>query len=172
MRLLLKESYTVDYAGFRWRAAALLLDIAILWFFNYVVNGLWNIASGTPWAGIAAGELGENLDVQVSYLGWRWLVFALGFVGYFVGFWGWRGQTPGKIITRLKITTLDGARIGWDRAAIRFIGYLLSIVFLGIGHLWLIFDARKQSIYDKMANTYVIRIPGKPTSKEITRNTD
>jgi uncharacterized RDD family membrane protein YckC len=157
----MKESYTVDYAGFWFRLAALLIDVLVLWGINYLMTGIWNVSTGFPWNGVPAAQLEDTLTATVSHVGWRWLVFFIIFTGYFIGFWAWRGQTPGKMLTRIKITLLDGSRIGWKRAFSRFIGYLLSMVFLFVGFLWLAFDSRRQGFHDKLADTYVIRVPRK-----------
>jgi uncharacterized RDD family membrane protein YckC len=161
MRLLMKESYTVDYAGFWLRLGAVLIDGVILWGFNYLMTGIWNISTGLVWSSISTQQIGDAVTVPVTHIGWRWLLFLIVFVAYFMVFWAWRGQTPGKMLARIKITYLDGSNIGWNGAFIRFVGYLISAVFLFIGFFWLPFDARKQGLYDKLANTYVIRLPRK-----------
>jgi uncharacterized RDD family membrane protein YckC len=158
MRLLMKESYTVDYAGFWFRLAAILIDGVVLWGINYIMTGIWNIISGIPWTSSAVNQLGDSITPAITHVGLRWLAFVIIFCAYFVGFWGWRGQTPGKMLTRTKITLLDGSRIGWNRAIARFIGYLISALFLLIPFLWIAFDTRKQGIHDKLAGTYVIRV--------------
>jgi uncharacterized RDD family membrane protein YckC len=161
MRLLMKESYTVDYAGLGFRLAAILIDGVILWGINYIITGFWNISSGIPWTSTSVNALGDTITSPIPHVGLRWLTFLIILCGYFIGFWGWRGQTPGKMLTRTRITLLDGSRIGWNRSLIRFIGYLITAVFIFIPFLWIAFDTRRQGIHDKMAGTYVIRIPRK-----------
>ena len=51
-RILVKESYIVDYAGFWWRLGAFIIDGVILWGINYLMNGLWNLATGLVWSGL------------------------------------------------------------------------------------------------------------------------
>jgi uncharacterized RDD family membrane protein YckC len=40
---------------------------------------------------------------------------------------------------------------------IRYFGYLLSVMPLGLGYLWVAFDPRKQGFHDKLAGTVVVR---------------
>ena len=40
---------------------------------------------------------------------------------------------------------------------IRYLGYFVSTIPLGLGLLWVGFDRRKQGWHDKMANTVVVR---------------
>jgi uncharacterized RDD family membrane protein YckC len=77
---------------------------------------------------------------------------------YTVGFWVWRGQTPGKIALRIRIVGVDGRPIGIGRAIGRYSGYIASAVFIFIGYLMIGFDRRKQGLHDKIARTYVVRM--------------
>ena len=40
---------------------------------------------------------------------------------------------------------------------LRYLGYFVSIITLGIGFLWVAFDPRKQGLHDKIASTVVVR---------------
>ena len=100
-RRIRSESYTVDYAGIWMRLAALLVDIVILVLVSRLYNGLWGLATG---AGFWGGEAVDPAmpDGVVGYTSYSWAIsgaiFFLIFVAYFIGFWGWRGQTPGKML--------------------------------------------------------------------------
>ena len=77
---------------------------------------------------------------------------------YTIGFWAWRGQTPGKMALRIQVVGVDGHPIGVGRAIVRYIGYLASTLgFLG-GFLMIGLTRRKQGLHDKIAGTYVVRI--------------
>jgi uncharacterized RDD family membrane protein YckC len=161
MRYLMRESYTVDYAGFWLRIAAFIIDGAILWGLNYALNGIWNIATGVGWSGGTVEQFGETITTTVSHWGMRVLVIFLVQAVYFVIFWGWRGQTPGKMALRIKIARFDGSRIGWSGAFLRYCGYIISTLIIFIGFFWIPFDGRRQGIHDKIAETFVIRVPRK-----------
>jgi uncharacterized RDD family membrane protein YckC len=157
-QLLVKESHTVDYAGFWWRSAASIIDITILWGINYLMTGLWNLATNIPWGGLTQ-EIIET-GVTTAPLWWlRLIVFFLVQVGYFVCFWTWQGQTPGKWVMHIKVARFDGSRIGWGSALLRYCGYIISAVILFIGFLWVGVDSRRQGLHDKIAETFVIRLP-------------
>jgi len=75
---------------------------------------------------------------------------------YFVGFWGLRGATPGKQLLGLRVTDEDDrSPIGLGRAALRFLGYLLSAASLGIGFLMI--AAGGGGLHDRVARTRVVR---------------
>lgn len=80
---------------------------------------------------------------------------------YWLGFWSWRGQTPGKMVVGIKIIRTDSSPVTWQHALIRCSGYLVSVITLFIGFIWVAFDARKQGFHDKIADTYVVKLPVK-----------
>ncbi len=50
---------------------------------------------------------------------------------YFVGFWGWRGQSPGMIPFNMRIVMADdGSKPDWVRMLLRYVGLLISIAIL------------------------------------------
>ena len=77
---------------------------------------------------------------------------------YFAGMEGsaWRA-TLGKLVVGVKVTTLDGQRIGLGRATARLLAKLLSLALLGFGFVLAGVDARKQALHDKVAGTLVVR---------------
>jgi uncharacterized RDD family membrane protein YckC len=82
-------------------------------------------------------------------------------ITYFVGFWTWRGQTPGMMLLGLRVARdVDGTPPGFTRSLLRYVGYLLSWVALFIGFIWVAFDSRKQGWHDKIAGTVVVRRSG------------
>lgn len=82
-------------------------------------------------------------------------------IAYFVGFWTWRGQTPGMMLLGLRVAReSDGTPPGLARSILRYVGYLLSGFVLFIGFIWIAFDSRKQGWHDKIAGTVVVRRTG------------
>ena len=77
---------------------------------------------------------------------------------YFIGMWTWRGQTLGLMVVNAKVVKTDGKPIDLRAAVIRYLGYLLCGLTLGLGFLLIAFDKRKQGLHDKLAETYVINV--------------
>jgi len=65
--------------------------------------------------------------------------------------------TLGKRVVGVRVTTLDGQRIGFGRATARLLAKLLSLALLGLGFVLAGVDARKQALHDKVADTLVVR---------------
>jgi uncharacterized RDD family membrane protein YckC len=74
---------------------------------------------------------------------------------YFVVSWARSGQTVGKALTGIKVVRTDGYPLGFGKAILRYIGYLISSLLLSLGFLWIGFDARRQGWHDKIAGTLV-----------------
>lgn len=73
-------------------------------------------------------------------------------------FWMSKGATPGKMLKGLRIVdaeTLEPASNG--RLIIRYIGYYVSSIVLGLGFFWVLWDKNKQGWHDKMAKTLVVK---------------
>ena len=85
------------------------------------------------------------------------LSFIIG-LGYYWYFWTRQnGQTPGKSVMKIRVIKKDGSPIKDADAVIRFVGYYVSAVFVGLGFFWAISDANHQGWHDKLANTYVVK---------------
>jgi uncharacterized RDD family membrane protein YckC len=63
--------------------------------------------------------------------------------------------TLGKLVLGMKVTTLDGRRIGLGRASARTLAKLLSLAPLGLGFVLASTDARNQALHDRLAATLV-----------------
>lgn len=69
------------------------------------------------------------------------------------------GQTPGKMICRIRVIQTDGYPNGWKTVLLReTFGKIASCFVLLLGFLWVAFDFRKQGWHDKIAGTYVIKV--------------
>lgn len=106
---------------------------------------------------------------------------------YFVGFWTWRGQTPGKMLIGAKIVRTDGSPVGFIRALLRYIFYLFPlftpIMFFGANNiaalliilplvaLFIIgFNRQKRGLHDFIAGTCVINTRIGDTSLSVEDN--
>lgn len=73
-------------------------------------------------------------------------------------FWRYRGATPGKILLSARI--VDAETLGppsTGKLIGRYFAYLVSMIPLFLGFIWIAFDRRKQGWHDKLAGTVVIQ---------------
>ena len=79
-----------------------------------------------------------------------------------IGLWLYLGATPGKMAMSARIVDADtGEPLSATQSVIRYVGYFVSFIPLGIGYLWIAFDRRKQGWHDKTANSVVVRPLGR-----------
>jgi uncharacterized RDD family membrane protein YckC len=72
-------------------------------------------------------------------------------------FWRYRSATPGKMIIGAVIAdAATGGAPSMRQLLIRYFAYLVSILPVFLGFLWIALDARKQSFHDKLASTVVV----------------
>ena len=78
---------------------------------------------------------------------------------YHVAFWTWRGTTLGGIICQLRVVRTDGRPLGFAEALIRGLTGFFSLIVMGLGFLWILRDPERQSWHDRVAGTYVVKVP-------------
>ena len=121
------------YAGFGIRFLAFLIDSVILFGMNLVVGLL-----------------------VTNFLGAFMLQLFLGAV-YSIAFWVGQGATPGKMAVGIKVVMANGEPIEVGAACLRYFGYWLSGLILGIGYLMIALSAEKRGLHDNIAGTIVIK---------------
>ena len=143
---------SVEFASFSQRIAARLIDIVLVSFL---------FAAFLSLAGIEVdSNAGINSDLGLGI--WVWFLPVV-YLGYELPGTSNRGQTLGKRITGILIVRTDGITgIGFDRAITRFLTMIVCtfIPFVGILALgWYVFDPKRQNVPDKVARTFVVRVP-------------
>lgn len=75
-----------------------------------------------------------------------------------VVFWIYRQATPGKMMFSARIVDAStGAAPDTGQLLLRYLGYYVSMLFFGLGFVWIGIDPRKQGWHDKIARTVVVR---------------
>jgi uncharacterized RDD family membrane protein YckC len=80
-------------------------------------------------------------------------------LAYRFAFWAWKGATVGGIVCQLRVIRVDGSLVGPGEAMVRSLGSIFSIGILGLGCLWILRDPDRQAWHDKMAATFVVKVP-------------
>jgi len=78
---------------------------------------------------------------------------------YHVGFWTWRQTTIGGMICQLRLVRTDGGAVRAAEALVRALVGILSLAVAGLGFLWILRDPERQSWHDRIAGTYVVKVP-------------
>ncbi len=98
------------------------------------------------------------MPATMAVLFWFWALDLLGVWLYYALFESstWQG-TPGKRVLGIFVTDMQGRRISFGRATVRFFGKLLSSAVLFIGYFMAGFTAQKQALHDMLADCLVLR---------------
>jgi uncharacterized RDD family membrane protein YckC len=138
---------TVEYVGFWARVGACLIDTALA---MLVIVPLSIAVYGTSYFDVAStGLVAGPADVLIS-----WVLPAIAVVL----FWVYRQATPGKMAISARVVDAGtGGPLGVGRSIVRYLGYFVSTIPLGLGLLWVAFDPKKQGWHDKIAGTVVVR---------------
>lgn len=126
-----------EYAGFWRRLAAALVDTGLLMILFLIVLGPSYInASFLSLEGLVENSL--SLIITVA-------------------FWVKLLATPGKLLMGCQVVDADSTKpLTIRQGLLRYLGYYLSALPLGLGFLWIAWDKRKQGFHDKIANTVVL----------------
>jgi uncharacterized RDD family membrane protein YckC len=80
-------------------------------------------------------------------------------VAYSYYFWTTSGQTPGKMAMSLKVVSAEtGGLLEPSAALLRYVGYIVSSIPIGLGFLWVLWDPKHDAWHDKIAKTKVIKV--------------
>jgi uncharacterized RDD family membrane protein YckC len=145
-----------EYAGFLVRLIASIIDglvigVIMMALAMAVTIPMIFLLSATSDPNAASGAFTcVSCMADVAVLVVVWLYYA-GFESS--GFMG----TPGKILLGIKVSDMDGSRISFGKATIRFIFKTVLNMFFYVGSLYILISDKKQGLYDVIANTVVIR---------------
>lgn len=136
-------------APFSLRCGALLIDytlaVGIMAFATLLARTFGGSARATGEATLAVGYLTSLGALLLNFL--LLPVFT--------------GATVGKWATGLRIERQNGEPLGFGHATLRHtLGYLISLLTLGIGFLLAAFDGEGRALHDRIAGTIVVRERG------------
>jgi uncharacterized RDD family membrane protein YckC len=141
-------STEIRYVGFWARVGAALIDTILILIVTYpllVATYGWAYFNQDAKTAFFAGPV----DIFLN-----WIVPAL----VSIGFWLTKQATPGKMVVSAKVVDAKtGGKLSVGQSIGRYLAYYLSLLPLGLGFIWVAFDARKQGWHDKLAGTVVVR---------------
>lgn len=136
------------YAGFIQRLLAFLLDGLIIYGFLIISAILAVILS------LTLNDDLLSINLFNCYLFFQMIIFST--LYYVLQEASNRQATFGKRVMGIKVTNLDGGRIGLGQATGRTLGKILSAFFFFLGFLVQPFASQKQALHDVLAGTLVI----------------
>ena len=138
----------MNYANVWKRFVASIIDGIILYILGAVVGFVIGLAIGS-----AAGEGGAGtaaLIAGIVGLVINWLYYALQESSP-------KQSTIGKQAMGLVVTDINGEKISFAKASIRYFAKILSAIILMIGYIMAFFTEKKQGLHDMIAGTVVLQ---------------
>ena len=136
----------MDYAGFWKRFAAAFIDGIILTAISFPIGFVLGFAMAltvTDDPGVL-GAVGRVLGIVIG-----WCYYAIMESSA-------TQATLGKMALGIKVTDIDGNRIGFGRATGRHFAKIISAIILLIGYIMAAFTPKKQALHDMMADCLVV----------------
>ncbi len=131
----------------------LLRRLAAIFYDSWLVAAFWLLGAMVDTvvrAGLDLGSEGHHLPLQLYLL--------LAPVAFFTWFWMHGGQTLGMRAWRLKLLSRDGNPPSLRQSLVRCAAALLSMLALGLGYLWILFDPDRLSWHDRLSGTRLVLI--------------
>jgi uncharacterized RDD family membrane protein YckC len=102
-------------------------------------------------------HLALGMAFNIALPGWILLSHVFLVLGaYFVWYWHHGGQTLAMQTWKIRLTTPSGAEPSLARLALRYALAWPSLIYLGAGLLWAIFDRDRQFLHDRLAGTRLV----------------
>jgi uncharacterized RDD family membrane protein YckC len=157
MAIQTTHAHTRAHAGFISRAIAFVLDIVVM---SVAVLAAVALLQALLGFFTLYGVIGQRVVQSSPFRDIVVVVTALIGVGVAIGypvfFWVLLGQTPGKLLMGVRIARTNGQPLTIGRALLRYLGYWLSAIPLGLGFFWVLVDDQRQCWHDKLADTFVV----------------
>ena len=134
----------MSYAGFWKRFAAAFIDGIIhivVWFVFVIIM----VVGGIDDPDVVEG-IGARFGFDIIF---GWFYYSI------------MGSSPtqgtlGKMALGIKVTDLEGNRVGFGKATGRYFGKIISALMLSIGFIMVAFTEKKQGLHDMMAGCLVV----------------
>lgn len=102
-------------------------------------------------------HLAMGMAFDIALPGWVLLSHVFIVLGaYFVWYWHHGGQTLAMQTWKIRVSTPSGTAPSLARLALRYVLAWPSLVYLGAGLLWALFDRDRQFLHDRLAGTRLV----------------
>jgi uncharacterized RDD family membrane protein YckC len=78
---------------------------------------------------------------------------------YFIVFWTWKQTSFGGVVCQIRLVRTDGMPLSFADALVRSLAGVFSLGVFALGALWILRDPERQAWHDKIAGTYVVKVP-------------
>lgn len=131
------------------RALSYLIDMGPVIVLNMISNGLFGARIDATTGAMVGGN--GLLSTLLSLVGLAWVVYNSGYLQ------GTTGQSYGRKYTKTRLVSeATGQPVGFGMAVLRQLAHFVDAIICFVGYLFPLWDAKKQTIADKIMKTLVI----------------
>ena len=138
------------------RLLALIADTVVVSLLDAIINGAFGVTRVTNGVVPSMTSGGYTSFTTQTTVDWPWL--ALLWVTYYAALEGLFGATVGKLLAGLRVTDMDGRRIGPQAAIVRNLARLLDVLPFAylLGGILTLATRQHQRLGDRFAGTLVV----------------
>ncbi len=145
------------------RLGAMVYDSMLVFALFFAATGLYQYVSGLLGmapisATVNTGEVIKDIEPIAGGIVFR-VYLVLVMLLFFVWFWHHNGQTLGMQAWRLRLDDVNGGRVSYGKAVLRFFCAWISALCFGLGYLWVLFDKEKCSWHDRLSGSRLAQLP-------------
>jgi uncharacterized RDD family membrane protein YckC len=144
------EKEPVFYAKFWSRFWATVIDAILISIVDRIISNIMGYGTTTTYTR-------NNYSYQVSQVSVNLSFSIVAYLYYSIMESSAWQATLGKRFMQLEVTNMEGGKLTFVQATIRFWSKLISIIILFIGYFMNIWDPKGQTLHDKLANALVIK---------------
>jgi uncharacterized RDD family membrane protein YckC len=144
--------------------ASLARRLAAMFYDGLLLVAILMIATALllPFTGGAAITAADHPWLESAY---RLLLAGL-VVLFFGTFWTRNGQTLGMASWRLRVEREDGSLLTWGDTTKRLAAAVLSLLPIGLGFVWILFDREGRAWHDSLSRTRVVLLPKRVSGRD------
>jgi uncharacterized RDD family membrane protein YckC len=158
------ENKIENYAGFWIRFLAYVIDNIviniIMWILIFPILGVL----GIQFAAVEELQELETIDPEIALALMLSVLPAIITLSLLVSWMYYallqssaRQATIGKMALNMVVVDINGGRLTFARASLRFFSKIISSAIFMIGYIMAAFTEKNQALHDIIANTYVVR---------------
>ena len=136
--------------------ASLLRRCGAILYDSLLILALMILAS-LAFIGVRGGDSVETGDSL-----YRFVLFIIAYL-FFAGYWSHYGRTLGMQSWRMQLETANGEKPDFARASLRFFAAVISLLPLGLGFWWQLWDRDGLAWHDRLSGTRLRYYPKEST---------
>jgi uncharacterized RDD family membrane protein YckC len=129
--------------------AGILRRLAAIGYDSLLLAGVLSLYTGA----VLALRGGRAVEPNTAWYSLSLLIVVFCFFGWF---WTHGGQTLGMAAWRIRLATVDGSRLRWRHALVRYLAAWLSLLPAGLGFLWSCVDGERRAWHDIVSGTVLV----------------